>query len=868
MRKTTFLLILALMLPLACSRSDEPAFDSARSSQTSSEISSAFIPGSVIVQLDAETADRMADAAADTKSPALVSDLEYLGVTKIERIFPDAGVWEARHRRAGLHRWYRLSFDPEARPVTKAAADFISVPGIVSAEPERKVRSTAYFNDPYATRQWDLDFDVTTGTSYKPGSDINVVQVWDEYTAGSSDVIVAVLDGGVQLDHPDLAAVTIPGGENGSKCFIYGLEGYTIPPDDHGTHVAGVIAAVNNNGIGISGIAGGKDGKGGVRIMSCPFMLEGQFKDRSGNPAEAMVWAADHGAVISQNSWGYVYDTEADAKASGLSRDMKQAIDYFIQYAGCDVDGNQLPDSPMKGGVVIFAAGNESWSIGWPAAYEPVIAVGATTSQCTRTSYSNLGEWVDICAPGGDGSAMTQIFSTIANSDYGFMSGTSMACPHVSGVAALLVSYFGGPGYTNEMLKDRLLRGASTTKVNKNQMIGPMLDALGSFTLDSKEAPLPASGISATASSNTISMSWKVTADPDEKKAYGYIAMASTDSKAVENFDLAAIDTTGKSMTVEVKSRAVGDTISTTMLDLDFDTPYYVAVVAYDYQRNYSPVSDIHTVRTGKNNPPVVATEYTGDYRIRPYEKLAVDYFISDPDGHAFTVAVDPGSTALTYKITSQSVQFVIAGNAAPHGKYTAHIIAKDSYQDSTDYVVNYEILENHAPVAIAQFSNMRFTKTGESQTFDLTKFIKDDDGEPLTYSISMSDQNVAHLNASGNTLTLTTLGYGLTTATITAKDACNTSCTLSFKILIRDGSKPVDIYPNPVVDKLNIRPDQDGSIQVVITNKAGAKVWSDTVEAGPFNPLSVDMSDKPGGMYYVRIDGAGVNDLFTIAKK
>ena len=867
-KKTIFILLLALSLPLACSRDIEPSTGSAKPDSSLQEASSAFVPGSLIVQLDDELADRMAAATPDTKSSALVSELTSLGATKIERLYPDAGEWEPRHRRAGLHRWYRLTFDPEGRPATKAANDFSSVPGIISARPERKIRSTSFFNDPYATRQWDLDSYGIIGTSVKIGSDVNVVPVWDNFTAGSSDVIVAVLDNGVQLDHPDLAAVCIPGGENGSKCFIDGLVGYNIPANDHGTHVAGVIAAVNDNGIGISGIAGGRDGKGGVRILACPFMLDGQFKDRDGNPYDAMVWAADHGAVISQNSWGMVYNTEAEAKADDVGA-MGPAIDYFIQYAGCDMDGNQRPDSPMKGGVVIFAAGNESWSIGWPAAYGPVIAVGATNTQCNRTSYSNFGEWVDICAPGGDGSGINQIFSTVADSKYSFMMGTSMACPHVSGVAALIVSYFGGPGFTNEMLVDRLLRGANSNKIGSYQMIGPMVDALGSFTLDGKEAPEPATDLSVSASTNMLSMSWSVTSDPDDKKTFGYLALASADSAALAAVNPRAIvDSVVRSEIVEVRTRAVGDTILTIMQDLQFDTQYYVAVVAYDYQRNYSALSPVRSVRTGKNNPPVITTEYTGDYRVKPFEKLSLEYAISDPDGHNFTVEVDPGSYAFTYKVSSGMVQATIAGNAAPHGKYTAHIIAKDSYDASVDYVIEYEILENHAPVVISEMPDMRFSTIGENKVFDLTKFIKDEDGEKLTYTINISDQSVAHLNASGNTLTLTLMGYGLTTATVTATDACKASCTFSFKVLIRDGSRPVDIYPNPVINNLNIRPDQDDNIKVTITNKAGAKVWSQAVDAGPFNPLQIDMSGMPGGMYYVKIVGAGVDDIYPIAKK
>ena len=872
MRNITPLLILTVLLTGACTRDiDTPRHlaQNSNSQTLQSESSSAFIPGSVIVQFDEALADRMADAVPDTKASALSSELTNLGVVKMERLFPDAGEWEPRHREAGLHRWYRLTFDTEARTSTKAAVEIAEIPGVVYSEPERRTKSTAFFDDPYAQRQWSFYNDGSLGSSFKPGADINVVPVWDNYTAGSPDVIVAILDGGVQLDHPDLAAITILGGENGSKCFVDGLIGYEIPGDDHGTHVAGVIAAVNNNGIGISGIAGGRDGKGGVRILSCPFMLSGKYKDRSGNPAEAMAWAADHGAVISQNSWGYVYETEQEAKDSGLPSYMVQAINYFNQYAGCDENGNQRPDSPMKGGVVFFAAGNEAWSMAWPAAHESVIAVGATNAQNKRTSYSNYGDWVDICAPGGEASGSnTPIFSTISESKYGNMQGTSMACPHVSGVAALIISYYGGQGFTADMLKDKLLRGASSKKVGKDQMIGPLVDALGSFTLDSKKAPEPATDVTATTDANTITMSWSVTEDSEDVKAYGYKALAATDADSFRKIDLNNIPEDVKAASVTVGTTPIGDAISATLDDLAFETDYYIAVAAYDYRENYSALSEIQTIRTGKNTPPVVTTDYTGDYIIRPFDKITVEYAVSDPDGHSFTLEVTPGSDAVAVSTTSTAARLTFAGNAAPHGKYTAHIVATDSYGAVTDYVIDYEILENHAPVVIAQIPNMLLSKTGESTTIDLTKYIKDEDGEQLSYNISVSDGSVAHVNASGTKMVLTTLAYGLTSVTFTATDACKASCTLNFKVLVRDSSEPIDLYPNPVVDKLNIRPAEEGQVKVSVTNKVGATVKSESGTAGPFDPMAIDMSDLPGGVYYARVEGPGVNQIFPIAKK
>ena len=827
---------------------------------------SSVIPGVVIVEVSEELASQLASGSLNTKSSALNSAFVGMGVTRVERVFPDAGEWEPRHRKAGLHRWFRVSYNSAAAPATKAALDFSALDGILSAEPERRIVSESYFNDPYASRQWALANDGSMENSLA-GCDINVEPVWANYTGGSSNVIVAVIDHGVQMDHPDLADIMVPASENGSKSFVYGYEGYTIYPGDHGTHCAGVIGAINNNGIGISGIAGGLDGKGGVRIMSCAIFMPTSDPevDLQGDAQNAMIWAADHGAVIASNSWGNMYDSEEDAKKGGPGA-MKAAIDYFVQYAGCDNDGNQLPDSPMKGGLVVFSAGNSSWSMGWPSAYEPVVAVAATTAQFTPAYYTNFGDWVDICAPGGDAKEGRKIFSTIAGSDYGYMQGTSMACPHVSGVAALIVSHFGGPGFTCDDLKERLLGGASTAKVKDfYNIIGPMVDALGSFAYGGKDAPEPASNISVSAQANTLTLTWKVTPDPDDKVAYGYLVVAAKDAATLEGLNPLNIPDSVKQLSVEVGTRSVGDDISVTLTELEFETSYSVAVFAYDSSDHYSKLSEIKTVSTGKNNPPIISTEYAGDYVVKPFEKLSVEYEVSDPDGHNFSLSVSSGSDAFTYNVKKGTVSVVIAGNAAPHGQYTAHIVATDQYGAVTDYPIAYEILENHAPRVIATIPNQLFDTIGKSLTFDLSQYIQDEDGEQLSYSFSMSEPDVVHLNATADKLVLTTRGFGATTATVTATDACKATCSFSFQVVIRDASRPYDLYPNPIKDYLNIRSGEARTVDVTVSSKTGAVVYSATGTAmDPFTPLSVDMREQPGGVYYVKIG----DDRYSIVKQ
>ena len=204
---------------------------------------SAFIPGSVIVEVSEELAADLSSGTLGTRSSALNDTFGSLGVVSIERLYPDAGEWEPRHREAGLHRWFRIEYDPSSAVSTKAAGDLSAIPGIESARPERRIVSTSFFNDPMADQQWALYNHGRGTTLYSEGCDVNVQTVWDNYTAGSPDVIVAVLDLGVQLDHPDLVSSTIPAGENGSRSFVYKHTGFHITPGDHGTHVAGIIGA-------------------------------------------------------------------------------------------------------------------------------------------------------------------------------------------------------------------------------------------------------------------------------------------------------------------------------------------------------------------------------------------------------------------------------------------------------------------------------------------------------------------------------------------------------------------------------------------------------------------------------------------------
>lgn len=446
-----------------------------------------YVPGSLVVKFDQEMT-----TLAEANPDGLAQDL---GFEYMERLFPYAGEFEERTRAEGLHRYYKVKVKDEM-PVTKASADIMTVAGVEMATPQLPIKLRS-FNDPYFSRQWHLV------NSRYPEADINIQKVWEEFTVGNNNVIVSVVDEGVYMEHEDLMANLVPCYEDGSGSYNFNNNTpNVVPTQGHGTHVAGVISAVNNNGIGVASVAGGDYQKGtpGVKVLSC------QIFDLYGNEPDiyqAIKHGADHGAVILQCSWGFSPDINGDGVTTDeeiaayrsvvitdpVLEPYKKAIDYFIKYAGCDNKGNQLPDSPMKGGVVIFAAGNDNFDYDPLVSYDEIIAVGSFGITGVKSSFSNWGDWIDISAPGGD--AKYGIYSTLTNNAYGGNDwmGTSFSCPQVSGVAALLVSHFGGQGFTAKDCKTRLLRGAKDNAFPGSKYIGRRLDAYGAFTYDMSAKP-------------------------------------------------------------------------------------------------------------------------------------------------------------------------------------------------------------------------------------------------------------------------------------------------------------------------------------------------------------------------------------------
>lgn len=536
----------------------------------------------------------------------------------MKRLIPYSPKFEERHKAAGLDLWYEIRFEDTGVTPMQAKNLYKTVPGIQIAENVRpmkmvggetfrpispddiakaaKAAATPPFNDPLLSQQWHYHNDGSLPGSVV-GADANVWEGWKTET-GKSDVLVAIIDGGYQYDHPDLQQNVLvneaelngkPGVDDDGNGYIDDIYGYNfvinsadVSAHSHGTHVAGTVGAVNNNGVGVAGVAGG-NGNGGVKMISCQI-----FDNRSGadaNYAGALIYAADMGASIAQCSWGW----DADGYYEQAVLD---AIDYFTQFGGGE---------KMHGGLCIFANGNTGdEGEYYPGCYEKVVAVGAMDPLKQPASYSSYGDWCDITAPGGneDYGEKYGVLSTLPNSTYGYNEGTSMATPHVSGIAALILSKYGSTEFTNENLRQQLVASVNDFYTDNPEVAGKFgsgyIDAFKALQMGSGAAPQPVADFTLTPSQDNVLIEW-IIPDAEEKSVDHHVIYYSTEPFTPES-DLSQPQI--KSVTVDTKFHLSGDSMQYELGGLTPLTTYYIGIKSVNRYGNSAEMTEVKSATT------------------------------------------------------------------------------------------------------------------------------------------------------------------------------------------------------------------------------------------------------------------------------
>ena len=713
-------------------------------SSTTQSAESNFVEGVVRVKLQREIADRMIAAKLPLSVKGTSKKYVQTGVTPLDRVnqkvkavsmtrvFPYAGKNEAKHKAFGLDLWYDVHYEASGMKLAQARNLFRSAEGVSYAQRiplykpiggERflevspaavakaaKAASTMPFNDPLLNDQWHYNNDGhIAGT--KVGADANVFKAWETGVTGSKDVVVAIIDGGFQVDHPDLKDnVWIntaelngkPGVDDDGDGYVDDIYGYNfvinssdINAHSHGTHVAGTVGATNNNGIGVCGVAGGSDGKGGVKMMVCQVFDSRASSSAVADFGAAIVYAADRGASIAQCSWGASVAGDED-------KSVTEAVNYFTKNGGGD---------KMNGGLCIFAAGNNGEEGDYyPGCLDKVVAVGSMAPDGSVAYYSNRGKWVDVTAPGGleDNGQQYGVLSTLPNSTYGYNEGTSMACPHVSGIAALILSKYGNKQFSNETLRTLL-----TTSVNDLYTQNPEYEGLmGSGYIDAykalqgKEGSVPeaVADFTVTASHDNALIEW-VIPETEEKSIDHHVIYYSTEAFSATD-DLNKLS----SATVDTKFKYSGDKMSYEVEGLKASTKYYFAIVAYNRWGKASAVSPIKEATT--NAGPKVQVDQKN-------LSMTVDATKASTVEASFNVK-NAGEGVLKYQLTTATTRATMStsarnlkpnpGQVLPFSGTVSPTLAKRNAVASSDYKV-----ENWPDTLT--YSNYVYSYIGETDT-------------------------------------------------------------------------------------------------------------------------------------------------------
>ena len=893
--------ISGLMLATSCQESMEMENPNSKTRAVAIDKDLFAVRGRINVKLEKGTNQALPTSAKgnvelQSVPSAMSSAMKYAGAYKMERVFKPAGIYEERTIAEGLDRWYTIYFD-ESKDVAEVVQQFNKAAGVEYAErvlpiarpkftakpytdpaPQTRNQPTgSAFNDPLLAKQWHYYNDGSVSPHAKKGADCNLKPVWEKYTTGKNNVIVAVVDGGIDITHEDLvdnlyinekekngqAGVDDDG--NGFVDDVYGYNfveakdvvGGTIQPDNegHGTHVAGTVAARNNNGKGVAGVAGGNGTPdSGVRLMSCQIF---RGKDEQGDAAAAIKYAADNGAVICQNSWGY----SSTSGVTAMPKLLKEAVDYFIKMAGCDENGQQRANSPMKGGVVVFAAGNENKEFAaYPACYPPAVSVSAMAWNFAKASFSNYARWITIMAPGGDqdtfgteGGILSTVPKSKVPSGYAYFQGTSMACPHVSGIAALIASYFGRQGFTNEELKSRLItayRPFNIDELNpayKGKLGKGYIDAEAAFESDTKIAPEKVGTLTLTPDFVDITAEWSIAKDEDKTAAFYRLYISPNDLTAENIKDMSFKEINGM-------GHSLGEKLRFTFDNLKDNKAYSIAVVAVDRWGNLSEPA-IQKCTTKLNHAPEVTNFPEKVIELNNNERKTFSFNVADPDGHNWDIRAIGETKGVSYSINQATVTVSLIP-VLQAGSYTCTFVLTDDLGAKSEKSFTFKVIPYMPPKLEQPFANYIVGLDEGSLNISL-KGHYTSSGSQLSYKANVANGGIASVQVSNDQLQIKPLARGVTRVSVLASDGRQTSSDGSFQIrVVERKSAPVyAVYPIPAKKDINalLNPEVTQA-EFVISSTVGEQLMSATVTPDKNSVATLDLSKLRPGTYKLTV--------------
>ncbi len=921
MRHLKKILALAVLAWMAAACAEESAPDASPQEQrayTSDKLSLKLKPR-IVDRID----NRKKWLTPPTGSDELDDFLRGAGASRICRIFPYAGKDEDKQQREELNCWYTVIIDQSLSATTRGAltrtldeiasyVEPVAVPRLeetkyILVDEPQAASTRSRFDDPLYTDQWNFRNTGAVGaytdaldnqtTSSIAGADINIEPAWSLST-GDPDVIVAIVDGGIDTAHPDLKESLwtnpgeIPGNgiDDDNNGYVDDCHGYnfvddngTILPTEHGSHVAGVIAARNNNGTGVCGIAGGNGAPGtGARLMSCQiFRKNPDYNPRDprsredigtgdlNQTAAAIVYGANNGALISQNSWGFDLDVRSTPRV------IKEAIDYFEKYAG----GSKTRRPLMKGGVVVFAASNDATAQPtYPAAEDNVISVAAWNPDFQPSWYTNYGETVDIAAPGGSypdrgkypsegGLPTSAVLSTVSTDAdgrgrYGYMQGTSMACPHISGIAALIVSKYGNASFTSEDLRRRILAGVKRMDYNDyvtdryfDGMGLGYADALAALTDDANAAaPSAPEFVKEEGSSGygDVTVAWKSGNKGSDGSLQSYMLYSSLTPITASNFHQASVHR------INASYAEAGKIFRRTYSSGKSNTTYYFAVQAVARNGKTSPATILEGgISTLNNEPPKIEADMAGNrLTLAGKDTRTVRFTVTDKENHQWTYSFS-NAGALSIVRTQNVLTVRINADSFIPGIYQLRLTVTDEYGAKSTFNLTLEILADKAP-SLKKGFGMLNVKKGREKSVALSDIIDDEQPSGIDCIVSSGGQASAYVK--DGTLSVKGLEWGEGYVEISATDVHKQTGVFRIPVFVYEDEGIYALYPTVATAVVYVRLGEavEGDVEMTVRNAAGKQALRKTFHTSSLNAVQrtyrLDVQKLSPGSYTLSV--------------